>query len=213
MIKLKKILSEQFNVTPSSSTAVGNIIRKPFVPPAIEPTNIDKTAKASAARKEIGKKVLTSPSAISKDLAFKIPTGNWTIRNDEGGKGHYLARRAGGRKHLGIDLKTNVGQQIIAPIDGIVKKTKANSTAKLDGTRIKGTGKYKGYTVYMFYTKPFSIGSEVKQGDVVSTQLPLQRSKGGDYSEDVTDHVHIRVDYKGKMLNPTAKNGQLNWIV
>jgi len=153
-----------------------------------------------------------SNNALHKDLIFKIPTGNWTIRDDPGGEGHWKAKRNHGF-HWGIDLKTTVGQQMVAPIDGIVLKTKAFSKAKLAGTKIQGTGKYEGYTVYMFYTEPFSVGSNVKQGDKVSTQLALQRSNKGDYSEVVTDHTHIKIIFNGKKINPTAETGRINWIV
>ena len=184
---------------------------------------LEQSEIAAAAASEFPKKAKKAGSiaskfprlannALHKDLIFKIPTGYWKVRNDDGGKGHYGANR-GSRKHHGVDLKTTLNQQMVAPIDGIVKRRKASSTSKLDGTMIQGTGKYKGYNVYMFYTRPNAEGSKVKQGDVVSKQLALQRSNKGDYSEDVTDHTHIKITFNGKTINPTIGSGNINWIV
>jgi murein DD-endopeptidase MepM/ murein hydrolase activator NlpD len=146
--------------------------------------------------------------AEDPELKFKIPTadGSWLVRNDEGGDGKWQAPR-GGRPHKGIDLVSNIGDQIKAPIDGKVKLTAAE-IGGMPGTKIIGTGDFEGYIAYLFYASPNSgmINKTVQKGDVVATQDDLSI----DYPEDVTDHLHLAIKKGDEHLDP-SQGGDLNW--
>lgn len=142
-------------------------------------------------------------------LTFNLPVqpafGSPTIRSDKGGKGNYGASReaiAGTstpRKHTGIDLTTYIGQEIYAPITGNIQRTKAKTTSKLDGIKIFGTGEFSGITIYLFYAQlTLSPGSIVSQGEKIGDALDLSK----DYSEDVTDHIHFKIEFNGSPVNP-----------
>ena len=133
-------------------------------------------------------------------LEFSPPVGgNGVIRSDSGGDGNFLSPREDGRVHTGIDLKTNVGQDIFSPIDGVVKKTKAKTTSNLLGLKIEGTGDYNGYKIFIFYLKPLvAEGTKVKAGDRIAQAVSLRP----DYPAEVTDHIHYKVESNGLPLNP-----------
>ena len=70
----------------------------------------------------------------------------------------------------------------------------------------------------MFYVKATSgiLQSNVTKGQLIATQVALQQSNGGDYPEDVTDHVHVSIrkrNSEGKWikLNTTLNTGEVNW--
>ena len=162
--------------------------------------------------------IAEDPIIDENALTFKIPAaGGWVVRNDGGGQGEFGAPR-GGRLHKGTDLVSILSAPIYAPIDGNAQKTRATSTSKLPGVRIIGSGKYEGYKAFMFYVKATEgiLGSNVTKGQLIASQVALQRSNGGDYSEVVTDHVHVAIrkrNSEGKFisLNTTLNTGEINW--
>ena len=172
------------------------------------PTNVQT-------RNEEPIEIVENENAENPELKFKIPTaGGWTVRSDSGGDGRWLAPR-GSRQHKGIDLASRVGDQIMAPMDGKVLRTAAQ-TGGMPGTKIVGTGDYEGYLAYMFYVEPNAgmVNKTVKKGDVVATQGDLSV----DYPENVGDHVHVSIRKtapgatKGsEKLDPTLGSGDINW--
>ena len=159
------------------------------------------------------------PITDETKLKFKIPAaGGWVVRNDAGGQGNWHAPRSGGRLHKGTDLVSEVLSPIYAPIDGIAQSTRAGAKSKLPGVKILGKGKYEGWYAYMFYVKATAgiLQSNVTKGQLIATQVALQQSNGGDYPEDVTDHVHVSIrkrNSEGKWikLNTTLNTGEVNW--
>lgn len=120
------------------------------------------------------------------------------IRNDSGGKGFYGADR-GSRSHDGVDIKTSIGQPIYAPISGRAVFTRTKENANLLGVKIFGNGLYQGYTIWSFYTQPaIQDGTQVEAGDLIGYASDLSE----DYSESVTDHIHLRTHKNGKSINP-----------
>jgi len=180
------------NLNPSSST-----------PAKAEeaPTNVQT-------RDDSSPEIVPNENAENPELTFKIPApGGWIIRSDSGGDGRWLAPR-GSRQHMGVDLATKVGDQIMSPMDGKVKLTAAQ-TGGMPGTKIIGTGDYEGYKAYLFYCEPNAgmIGKTVSKGDVVATQGDLSV----DYPENVGDHVHVSIRKGSEKLDPTLGSGDVNW--
>lgn len=142
-------------------------------------------------------------------LLFDLPIQNLgfppKIREDAGGSGFYGANRSAlqgsdtPRKHTGVDFSTTIGQEIYAPIPGKILKSKASNTSKLDGIKILGNGDYKGITVYIFYSQlSLSQGTIVTQNEKIGNALDLSP----DYPEEVTDHIHFKIEYNGNIINP-----------
>ena len=140
------------------------------------------------------------------DITFYPPLGTLSsdIRNDSGGSGYFGAPRdEGERPHLGVDYRTKDNQIIYAPIQGIIRPTKATETSTLPGVKIQGTGQYAGIEVFMFYSKPtVALNQKIDKGAPIARSVNLQRSRGGDYSENVTNHIHFKVTKNDTLLNP-----------
>jgi|GEM_PF-5451640 hypothetical protein len=159
------------------------------------------------------------PITDETKLKFKIPAaGGWVVRNDAGGQGTWHAPRSGGTLHKGTDLVSEVLSPIYAPIDGIAQSTRATTESKLPGVKILGKGKYEGWYAYMFYVKATAgvLQANVTKGQLIASQMALQQSNGGDYPEDVTDHVHVsirKINSEGKYIpvETTLNTGEVNW--
>ena len=133
-----------------------------------------------------------------------IASLNPIIRIDDGGSGIFGASRDGGnRAHAGVDYLTTDNMNLFAPIPGIIQFSRATKNSRLPGYKVIGSGEYKGVTAYVFYADlTIEPGSRVKKGQRVAKSVALQRSRGGDYPENVTNHIHFKLVKGGKILNP-----------
>ncbi len=112
------------------------------------------------------------------------PTGKG-IRNDKAGLGHYGAPR-GRRKHDGVDLMCNVGQDILMPVDGIITRV---SMPYADDDRWLGAYIVNPrIEIKMWYFVPTLLGMKLKAGTVIGTAQDI-----GIKYEGVTPHIHFRV--------------------
>ena len=50
----------------------------------------------------------------------------------------------------------------------------------------------------------------VKKGDPIAQQIALQKSRGGTYGEEVTDHVHVQVHKPGNN-GPKLDPNTITW--
>ena len=128
------------------------------------------------------------------------PVKNPKIRNDTGGKGHFHAPR-GSRLHHGIDLQTEVGEALYAPISGeITKVGYSNSihqyveiTGSLDLVDLNGNIEQgDNCTFRVHYIKPsVKKGDWVKQDQKIGESDDLHRQN--QYPKKVGQHTHIEV--------------------
>jgi len=116
------------------------------------------------------------------------PTGGG-IRNDAIGSGYFHARR-GSRRHDGCDfaLPQGIGQQIVAPITGLFKRTAypyTNDTKIRGGIFVNGDIKLE-----MFYFDPIQelIGKSVTMGEVVGVAQDLGKKHPG-----IESHIHLGI--------------------
>lgn len=131
------------------------------------------------------------------------PTGGG-IRKDKEGDGNYGAPR-GSKRHLGIDLVTTEGQEILSPVNGTAVNF-SGSTAGYPMVDITPSDASLGISVVrMLYVDalpgtnawaPYSVTAGVT---VVGTSSNLQ-SLG--YSSGVTPHVHFQIKVGGSWVNP-----------
>ena len=123
------------------------------------------------------------------------------IRSDGGGDGSFGSLRASSSGvHRGVDISTNPGNSIFAPIPGRLQVTKASADKKLRGFKIIGAGDYEGMTVFVFYAEPLFqyINEDVSSG----TRVAIASDLSVDYPENVTDHVHLAIKKGGTFINP-----------
>lgn len=125
---------------------------------------------------------------------------NQLIRGDDDfGSGAFGANRSG-HTHQGIDIITNVGENIYSPISGKVTRFPspyANETA-WTGIEIVNDK----YSVKIFYVKPIvSISKIVEPGE----QIAIAQNIKLKYGQTMTNHAHLEVrDSKTQqLLNPT----------
>ncbi len=130
-------------------------------------------------------------------IASNIVKGNMVRREDSEGQGHFGASREHG-SHKGLDIETKVGEQIIAPISGIITREAFpyDDDPRYRGILLKGTGKWNGYEIKIFYMRAIRLG-EVIEGQVIgfaqnlTMKFPLMKN-----------HIHLEVKKNGTYINP-----------
>ena len=116
------------------------------------------------------------------------PTGRG-IRNDSVGSGRYGAKR-GSRRHQGIDFCCAPGQEVKAPVAGVVTRV---------AFPYAGDRKYLGLELQgehckakLFYCRPKSwniIGKRVAAGEVIG----IAQDVSDKYGPDCIPHVHLEM--------------------
>ena len=113
---------------------------------------------------------------------------------DAYGSGTFGASRdGGGRSHLGRDYIALPGDQVVSPIDGIVKRhAKAYPDADLAGLEIEGAA----VRAKLLYVLPcVEPGERVKAGQVIGTaqDVASYHEKKSPRAGHMTNHVHLEV--------------------
>lgn len=135
------------------------------------------------------------------------PVRSRKIRVDSEGDGHFGAPR-GSRKHIGIDLLSYVGENVLSPVDGVVHRwgrAYVNLTDELYTYRIVVIRDKNGYKHELFYVNPkepfLVVGSTVKAGQRIGTTQDLRIQYPEAY--DMQNHIHLQVkDKDDKIINP-----------
>ena len=115
------------------------------------------------------------------------PTGQPVRRPDKWGRGEYGATR-GGKIHQGSDYDCKPGQDVVAPIEGIViRRARPYRKGSYSGLLIQG----KHMALKMFYVKPSKgiVRSHVYQGDKIGEAQDISLKYPG-----MTPHIHVRID-------------------
>ena len=159
------------------------------------PTKESAPARSSEARRP-------DPPA-DEGLRMSIPEGG-VPRSDVKGGGRFHSKRVD-RLHEGVDITVRPGQMVPAPIDGVVTEkldVYPKDNMGLHSTHIKGTGKWTGYTVKMFYMNY----SALKKGAPVKRGAPLGRAQDVrvKHGPKMTPHIHYEVYKDGKLIDPTG---------
>jgi len=92
------------------------------------------------------------------------------LREDVQGSGLFQAKR-GDRKHNGVDIRVNKGQEIFTPIEGYVDRESIpyQNDQRWKGLKIDGTGRHSAYSLKIWYFEPTNgiIDTFVQQGQVM----------------------------------------------
>lgn len=98
------------------------------------------------------------------------------------------ASRGGGRKHLGLDLISVPGDEVVAPISGrVVKVGWAYPDADLGSLTIEG----EGATFQLLYVRSLQkVGTLLTQGDVVGEAQDVAAYYARKGQNGMTNHVH-----------------------
>jgi hypothetical protein len=129
------------------------------------------------------------------------PTESGNMRDhDAYGKGGFGESRDGGaRLHEGMDYVTAPGEEIQAPIGGIVKRQLSPyaGDSRLTGVEIVNEA---GQSAKIFYMKPLNvaIGMRVNAGEVIGHAQDLHLK----YKPTMTNHVHVESRVNGVVKNP-----------
>lgn len=153
----------------------------------------------------VGTKILYEMFKDSQRI-LGLPVKSAKIRSDSWGDGHYGASRSGGkRKHNGIDLEVaGEGYGVLAPFDGEFDRQADPyvGDSNYDGIQLKGTGKYEGLKVKIFYCKEDPIadvkGESFKRGQRIATTQNISKK----YSENMKPHIHVEVYDNGVRVDP-----------
>lgn len=125
------------------------------------------------------------------------PTGKG-MRNDSAGSGAFGAPR-GSRKHRGIDLLCEPGQEVLAPLDGIFQRLAFpySDTQEYSGILLLS----QPYEVKLFYLLPFSnlVGAWVSAGTPIGTAQDVTERYPG---QGMLPHIHVQVTRGGELIDP-----------
>ncbi len=131
-------------------------------------------------------------------MKFRAPTRPFRRRKcDKNGCGNFGASRAGGsRKHNGMDVLSEIGMPVYAPITGKVRTFKPYAGYDaLDGVEISGSV-YRIKVMYLF--PAVQTGSTVQRGQLIGYAQSLQDKYSG-----IANHLHLEVYAGGIARNPT----------
>jgi len=132
------------------------------------------------------------------------PTGKGIRQADKWGRGAYGASRdKGNRKHKGTDYVCEPGQNVVAPITGIIRR-EARPYADPDWLyRYSGLViENENVSIKMFYLEPMRhlIDKRVRMGDTIGIAQKIS-----DKYPDMIDHVHLQID----SVNPEIFMGMI----
>ena len=109
----------------------------------------------------------------------------------------WMEARGPDRKHEGVDIIANRGQEVLAVADGTITKMYTADTAKLSGNALRltmGDGTYFFYAHLDTFAPGIAVGSKVAAGQVIGTV----GSTGA-----TTPHLHFEVHPQGgAAVNP-----------
>jgi len=119
-----------------------------------------------------------------------------TLRNDALGKGHFGARRRGGRRHKGVDLKAEMSTPVLAAKSGWVQT----------GEVPKGMGKFVilrhrgGFRSTYGHLSEVFVGEKkrVRQGEL----LGAVGKTGNADSKLIRPHLHFEIRQEGVPIDP-----------
>ncbi|MCF6283395.1 MAG: M23 family metallopeptidase [Candidatus Polarisedimenticolaceae bacterium] len=138
-------------------------------------------------------------------VKFAKPTGLGIRGIDTYGAGKYGAPR-GRRVHDGVDYKSTAGQNVKAPLSGVVEKISRPYSAGIDAKVLSGIKivASDGTKCWVWYIQPSAniVGSVVEAGTSV---IGIAKTLKNRYKKGITDHVHVRVHAKnGTKINPVT---------
>ena len=133
-----------------------------------------------------------------QELFLLNPTGGAFRPPDKQGQGHFGAPRAHG-PHEGQDIVGQPGQDIRAPLSGVVTKIGYSYSDDLSFRyiQIKGEEDVSARVHYVDPSHDIEVGSKVERGDVIGTLLSLR----GRYP-NITDHVHLELKVANQLVDP-----------
>ena len=109
----------------------------------------------------------------------------------------WMEARGADRKHEGVDIIANRGQEVLAVADGTITKVYTADTAKLSGNAVRltmGDGTYFFYAHLDTFAAGIAVGTKVAAGQVIGTV----GSTGA-----TTPHLHFEVHPQGgAAVNP-----------
>ena len=138
-------------------------------------------------------------------VAYGKPTGLSVRGTDSYGEGHHGASR-GTRTHDGTDYTSTAGQQVKAPLSGVVTKISKPYSSGIDALVLSGVEivASDGTKCWVWYMQPSVdiVGSIVKAGASV---IGIAKTLKNRYPNGITDHIHIRIHSRnGLKINPTT---------
>lgn len=141
----------------------------------------------------------------SKKPKLTNPTGKNIRGTDRHGSGAYGARRGPNRIHKGIDIISDVGQKVLAPITGVAINFVGSSGKPL--VDIYPEDKTLGIElVRILYVDPIDASnlnrSRVVTEGISEIGISVDLTKLG-YPKGITQHIHLQIRVNGEWVDPT----------
>jgi len=128
-----------------------------------------------------------------------LDNGKLVLRNDGWGDGHFEAKRKGGRRHKGLDIKADMGSPVYA----------SKSGRAVCGNVPGGMGKYvkiahpDGFQTVYGHLKGWNIESDtrVRQGAIIG----FVGKTGNANVAGMQPHVHFEIREGKRSVDPTER--------
>ncbi len=132
-------------------------------------------------------------------MIIRSPLQDLILRGDDPtGHGYYGARRKN-KKHRGLDLVCDPGEEVTAPISGKVTKIGYPYSFALQFRYVEITGNV--YRIRLMYVEP---SSAIKVGDMVKIESVVGYTQdiAGFWDDGMLNHLHIEVYKHGLLTDP-----------
>lgn len=117
------------------------------------------------------------------------------------GRVHYL--------HKGLDLKADVGDQVVAPFQEafLTRIGKAYPKGDLASIHLQGCGNAADYEVKILYAEPLStvkVGMLFKAGMALASAQDVAsfHQQSAPSRKPMTNHIHLELRFKGDLVSP-----------
>lgn len=169
--------------------------------------SLEQILESERQRSEVRATAPGGTRSVASDLLWVNPTGKG-VRNDPAGSGAFgLARERDGRRyaHRGLDLEAVAGENVLAPIDGIVERVGLVYANDVQWRLMVLAGDEYGQRieVKLMYVVPRMevIGHRVKAGDPIGAAQDITKKYPG---RGMKPHVHVEVRKGGDLVDPTG---------
>jgi hypothetical protein len=142
---------------------------------------------------------------LPKTLCWPVQPNRGVRQIDAAGDGTFGASRDGGtRKHLGLDLISHSGDNVLAPcMCEVTHIGLAYAGSTLGSLHLKGWDDWGAYTFKLLYVQPeVTVGEILRVGEVIATTQDVAGYYAGRGTKGMTGHVHFEVHTLEGAVNP-----------
>ena len=146
-----------------------------------------------------------SQQPVPKLLRWPVQPNRGVRQIDAAGDGSFGASRDGGtRKHLGLDMISHPGDNIIAPCEcEVTRISVAYANTNLGSIHLKGWDTWGAYTFKLLYAQAeVTVGEILHRGEIIGVAQDVASYYAEKGIGGMTNHCHFEVHSANEAVNP-----------